>query len=161
MKKYSTLFAVLCFTLSSAAALTFPSVSQATLSKHSVTSDQLDPKSFTWDELKQMVLTCAVQPVTKLASGETKFHPLVSLCPSNLAVHGSIAQFHLKGSHYVATISDSPLADEGDLNSLVIRDEQGRLVAQAEHIAAFGDILLALAGGDDSFRQIPVDFQGR
>jgi hypothetical protein len=159
MKKYSKLFVVVLSTLAATSALSFPQVAQATLSGSEVSADRLDPKSFSWDELKQLVLNCAVQPISKLATGETEFHPLVSLCPKNLSVHGSVAQFRLKGLRYVATLFDSPLADEGDLNSLVIRDEQGRLTAQAEHIAAFGDILLALAGGDDTFRQIPVDPQ--
>jgi hypothetical protein len=74
-----------------------------------------------------------------------------------LSIHGANAKFRLKKVAYTAALLNSPFADQGDLNTLVIRDLKGNLIAQADHVPAFGDILLALAGGDDSFRQVSVD----
>lgn len=127
-------------------------------SASTVTEDQnINPITFTWPELREFVHGCVIQPVSNQQIGKAKTLPLVSICPQSLVVHGSVAQFKIKDATFVASLIESPLADEGDLNILLIRDSKGTLVAQAEHVAAFGDILLALAGGNDQFRQISVD----
>jgi|GEM_PF-6127380 len=143
MKKNFKLFTVLFFSM-------FTSVVQTSVA-HS------DETSFDWQSVKNLVADCAVQPVTQLPNGRTKFLRIVSLCPDSLAVTGNLAQFSLDGVRYSAVLLDSPLADEGDLNTLIVRDPEGKIAAKAEHIPAFGDILLALAGSQDAFRQILVD----
>lgn len=135
-----------------ALSLTLPTWSQAQVATRGV-----EPVAFTWDELKTFVQGCAIQPTTRKANGRVELLPIVSICPHALTIHGSTARFRLKKVPYSAVLLESPYADDGDLNTLVIRDAQGNIVAQADHLPAFGDILLALAGGDDSFRQVSVD----
>ena len=143
MKKNSKLFAVIFFSMFASAVQISPT--------------QADDTSFDWTSVKDLVADCAVQPVTKLANGRTKYLRVVSLCPDSLSVTGNLAQFSLHGIRYSAVLLDSPLADEGDLNTLIVRDPEGKIAAKAEHIPAFGDILLALAGSQDAFRQILVE----
>ena len=155
MKKNFKLFAVLFFTILSAT---------QTLAQRSLASEvtpSAEEVSFDWNSVKDLVADCAVQPVAKLANGRTKYLRVVSLCPESLSVTGNLAQFNLNGARYSAVLLDSPLADEGDLNTLVVRDSEGKIAAKAEHIPAFGDILLALAGSQDAFRQILVEPRDR
>jgi len=151
MKKMSALFlSLLLFTLPA-------SFVSMTARADDQQSEVETTESFNWIGIKRLVSGCAVQPVAKLPSGRSRFLPIVSLCPEVLSVTGTIAQFRLQDSRFTAVLLESPLADSGDLNTLIIRDTEGQIVAKAEHIAAFGDILLALAGGQNVFRQISVD----
>jgi len=152
MKFTKVLFAVLSF------ALIHPNLHAANPSG-SVGQQDLQPTEFTWAELRTFVQGCAVQPVTQRGNGRLEYLSIVSICPKTLTVHGATARFKLKKVAYVATLLDSAYADQGDFNTLVVRNTQGVLLAQADHLPAFGDILLALAGGDDSFRQVSVDPQ--
>jgi hypothetical protein len=51
-----------------------------------------------------------------------------------------------------AVLTMSELSDGGDLDHLFLYDAFDRLVAKRENIPAFGNILIALAGGDVGIR---------
>ncbi len=103
--------------------------------------------------LKQVhayVKTCAVQPYAYDRGGKKVMGYLRPVC-DNLKVQGSIATFVVYGHLYTATVHDSEYSDGGDLNDLVIRNQDGAVVAEVRNILSFGDVLLAMAGGDDNF----------
>ena len=104
-----------------------------------------------WKDVKAFLKTCAVQPYAFHGDGRRELGVLKSICPETLQVTPNRARFILAGRVYVAVLTDSVFADEGDLNDLAVRTESGTILAELRSIAAFGDVILALAGGDDDF----------
>jgi hypothetical protein len=71
-----------------------------------------------------------------------------SNCSSLVEKSATQAQIFVNGTWYQAQLSESLDSDGGDLNNLTIVDQNGNLVASRKNVAAFGNILVALAGGD-------------
>jgi hypothetical protein len=111
-----------------------------------------------WSEIKDLTLRCAVQPYALDEAGNRIYAPIRSNCASSeLEISGRQARFSLEGNAYVATLEDSEDADQGDLNHLRIADSvTGAIVAEAENVLAFGEVAIALVGGDDRFVEVPV-----
>ena len=111
---------------------------------------------FSWDELRQFVQGCAVQPSAERANGRKTFGMLRSVCPE-LSVDGATARFSLKGRTFYATVSESRYSDGGDLDDLVIRTGRGQILAQVPTVLSYGDVVLALALGNDQFTEVQDD----
>lgn len=107
-------------------------------------------EGFSWKELHDYALQCAVQPYAFQDDGKKVYSVLRSVCPE-LKVNGYTATLILNGQPLTAALTESPFADGGDLDDLTIRNQSGQIVAEAKNIPSFGDVILALAGGDDSF----------
>jgi hypothetical protein len=103
-----------------------------------------------WERTAAFVKSCAVQPYVVGSDGRRSYGNIRSICPE-LVVRGTVARFVLDGVRYHARISDSELSDGGDLNDIAIRLDGGTLFAERSYVPAFGDVILALAGGDDDF----------
>lgn len=100
-----------------------------------------------WKEVRKLVNRCAIQPVVVRENGRQVIEALESTC-SEIQVFDEGAELVLNGKKYFAYIRDSKFADYGDLNDVEVQDMHGSLVARRNNIPAFGDVLLALAGGD-------------
>jgi hypothetical protein len=103
-----------------------------------------------WNDVRALVVQCAVRPYT-VENGEKVFDDLRSKC-AELQVQDSNAIFSLSrdfnGERFVAVLEESPYSDGGDLDNLIIKDATGEVIARRENVPAFGDILVALAGGE-------------
>jgi hypothetical protein len=109
-----------------------------------------------WAVLRSFVQSCAVQPYAVGSRGRKILGSLRSICPE-LEVEAGKARFVLEGKTYEAHLSESAYSDGGDLNELEVRTPEGTTLLKAAPILAFGDILLALALGDDRFPEIEDD----
>jgi hypothetical protein len=98
------------------------------------------------------VMDCAVQPYHYDQGGKI-FSKLKSVC-ADLQVSADQATFKLDGKVYRAQIFDSPQSDDGDLNDIIIKGEDGRVVQTLYYIVAFRDVILGLAGGDNNFPEV-------
>lgn len=103
---------------------------------------------------KQLVLRCAVQPYAYDSNGNKVFSVLRNECPTEIQLKTNWVRFYLNGKTFYATLIDSEHSDGGDLNHLTYLDSSGNVIVQLFDIPAFGDILLAMAAGEDSFRQV-------
>jgi hypothetical protein len=90
-----------------------------------------------WEQVHGLMQRCTIQKTTG---------PLESNC-AEVQVKGSQARFQLGNEWYLADIVESAESDGGDLNDVTVLDQNGATVAQRTNTLAFGDILLALAGG--------------
>jgi hypothetical protein len=109
---------------------------------------------FSWESTQKLTLRCAVQPYSVTPGGRKILGALRSVCPAELKANSYRASFVIDGRAYVATLADSEQSDGGDLNDLTIEDADGRVVAQADMILAFGDVIFALSGADDRFQLV-------
>ena len=124
--------------------------SQSAFSAQAGTASQ---NSF-WEKVRGLVQQCSVQTFT-VENGKKVDGPLRSNC-AELQATGSEARFKLDGEWYSASIADSSDADGGDLNDVLVQDQNGSSVATRHNTLAFGDILVGLAGGQV---QLPQDDQ--
>lgn len=106
-----------------------------------------------WSDIHDFLMKCAVQPYAVQPSGQKIYAEIRSVC-SELRVRGNTAFFVLDGRSFFATAVDSRYSDDGDLNDVRVRDARGNIIAERTHVLAFGDVLLALNGGDNNFRQV-------
>lgn len=93
-----------------------------------------------WADMESLLRKCVVQ--------RSNQEPLTSQC-SEIKVSrlGDTARV----GRYFVTMVESPLSDGGDLYDVYVETFDGELVASRKNVAAFGDILLALAGGENFF----------
>jgi hypothetical protein len=100
-----------------------------------------------WTDVRDLVSRCSVQEIDRDSSGRIASSHLRSSC-AELEVRGATATFTIEGETFVASMTESTLSDDGDLWNVYVQDSEGRLVATRTNVLAFGDILLALAGGE-------------
>jgi len=117
---------------------------------------QAKADSFSWPSLQRLLKRCVVIPTGEVEPGYFQTTNWASTCPRELKVTNSTAWFHLNGTEYQATMTDSLYSDGGDLNDVIVRTLQGTEVGRRENVLAYGDILLALAGGDENFPRVTV-----
>ena len=103
-------------------------------------------------QVRELTLRCVVQPVQIDRTGRQVYGQPRSTCVE-LQASGARAVIYLGRAGYQAVLTRSENADGNDLNHLFIYFS-GRPVAQLRNVAAFGNILIALAGGTTEFRQI-------
>ncbi len=106
-----------------------------------------------WSEVKGLVARCVVQPVSIDENGQKVYAKLASRC-HELRVNRTGAKIIIGDKILQAVLTESEQADGGDLDHVSIRDSFGREVASAKNVLAYGDILLALAGGQYSFPEV-------
>jgi len=104
-----------------------------------------------WNDLHTLVIKCAVRPYDMDAGRKTS-GKLTSVC-DDLTVSGDTAYFVLNGQQYKASIRDSENSDGGDFNDIEITSLDGTLREVRICVLSFGDVLLALAGGEDNFQE--------
>ena len=109
---------------------------------------------FSTSDLSAFTKECAVQPYSLNSVGNMVYSRIESRCPEKLKIDEATAAFTLNGEKFVATIEDSIFADDGDLNDLTIKNEEGRVVYSQKTILAFGDVVRAMRGGSDSLELI-------
>ena len=106
-----------------------------------------------WSDMKELVARCVVQPVSVDTNGQKIYAHLESHC-RELRVTRTGATIIMKNVPYQAILTVSEDADDGDLDHVSIHDFAGREVASAKNVLAYGDVLLALAGGQYSFPEV-------
>lgn len=127
----------------------------AAFSSHALASEAESPaRSRFWDQVQNLVLSCAVEPV-KVADGRKITGPLRSSC-DEVQVSGNEARLFVDGRWYTAVLTDSAESDGGDLNDIRVEDEKGNVVAELHNVPAFGDVLLGLAGGQAKVQEVNV-----
>jgi hypothetical protein len=103
-----------------------------------------------------LVLNCVVQPYALGPDGRKVFGNLRSTCVELKVDERDTAdrrvEFSMNDQSYVAFVQESESSDGGDLYDVTVVDERASVVATRKSIAAFGDALLALAGGEKAFR---------
>ena len=112
------------------------------------------PKKELLQDLKKETKKCTVQIVS--AANETQNENVVgykSLCSTLKILSDAEAQVFIDGQWFTATITESPESDGGDLDDLTIVDSKGSAVATKTNIAAYDNVLVAMAG-DSDFRKI-------
>jgi hypothetical protein len=102
-----------------------------------------------WKSIHDYVINCAVQPYA-VRENRKIFSTLRSTC-IDFRVYGTTAQFVLNGIKYRASLYESDASDDGDLDFLIVESQDGTIHEEKDFIPSFGDIILALAGGDDNF----------
>jgi hypothetical protein len=143
--------------LAAASELTTPQIESYEAGIALLDSNQKSVMPFTWEQLREFALNCAEQPYAFTNTGKKVVTVLRTTCPDDLKVEGRMARFVLNHEEYVAHVFDSRESDGGDLNDLIIQDRTGSVVAHRQYILAFGDVVLAMAAGDDSFRMVLDD----
>jgi hypothetical protein len=103
-----------------------------------------------WQDVRDLLLKCAVQPYAVNANGRRVYGPLKSRC-SEVQVTDAGARFSLNGETYVAQLKESEQSDGGDLFDVTVLDSKGQVFAVRNCALAFGDVLLGLAGRDEGF----------
>ena len=111
-----------------------------------------------WQELHNYALRCAVRPYT-IRNNKIVYSHLASICPE-FVVHGSTARFTMNGVSYEASLSDSRASDGNDLGYLVVYSNDTGFRTERDFVLCFGDIVLAMAGGDDQCAGQSVDTHG-
>jgi hypothetical protein len=84
-----------------------------------------------WHEVHALVERCGVRTVTE-ENGQTVNGYMRSDCPE-LEVSTNLARFYLGGEWYTATLTDSMDSDGGDLNDLVVLDQQGVKIGKEQN----------------------------
>ncbi len=97
-----------------------------------------------WRDVSDLMVRCMVQ---SLPGGSLR-----SVC-SDVESFGGAARFMLNGAKYYAVLSESTYSDGGDLDDVRVFLADGTEVAQRRAVPSYGDVFLALAGGQDGFRQ--------
>jgi hypothetical protein len=105
-------------------------------------------------DLAALTLKCAVRPYSIDASGKKIYYPLESRCPELRPTSPRTALVYLERKTFYAELLESRDSDGGDLDDLFILDAYGHRVAMRHNVAAFDDILLALAGGHEQIPEI-------
>ena len=106
------------------------------------------------DDLSFIASRCVVRPYHFDADGTRVDLEPRSLCPELVSADSAHASVSYNGQRFDAELSESELSDGGDLYHLQVRNSQGRVVARRVNVAAFGNILIALAGGEERTREI-------
>ena len=96
--------------------------------------------------VQQLVRSCVVRPY-RIENGKKVYGFLKSNCVQ-VRTFGKAAEFALGKTPFIAILEESPDADGGDLDNIVIKNALGTPVASLTNVLAFGDILLGLAGAD-------------
>jgi len=112
---------------------------------------------FSWESARDLVRNCAVQPIRHLGNGKVEYLPIRSYCPEMVETDGTTAKLVIRGRAYIARLMESAHSDGGDLNDITVETLQGKIVAQANNILAFDDVLLAFIGNDIELPQILED----
>ena len=103
-------------------------------------------------DLEALALRCVVQLYRVDAHGSRSETALKSVCPE-LQQSNEGVQATVDGDSYRLTLSESPEADDGDLDDLKVQDSHGQVVATRRNVAAFGNVFLAMTGGRDEFKE--------
>ena len=112
------------------------------------------PKKELLQDLKQETKKCTVQIVS--VANETQNENVVgykSLCNTLKILSDAEAKILIDGQWFSATITESAESDGGDLDDLTIADSKGLIVATKSNIAAYDNVLVAMAG-DSDFKKI-------
>lgn len=107
-------------------------------------------------EITDLAHQCVVQPYTYNRMGKRQTLRLQSHCTEIQSSDPMHADLYLKGQHYRAVLAESADSDGGDLDHLSILNDQGQVMATRQNVAAFNEILIALAGGDTGFPELQV-----
>ncbi|MGK5087506.1 hypothetical protein WDW86_08105 [Bdellovibrionota bacterium FG-2] len=105
-----------------------------------------------WNEIENLTVRCAVVPVVVDEEGNRTYLSATSHCPE-LAVTDNLAEIKIENRLLVAELLESEYSDGGDLYHLFVKNESGMTIAAKSNIAAFGDIVLGLAGARS--RELP------
>jgi len=116
-------------------------------------SARADVSADLFNQVRDLTIKCVVQPVTVDRTGRRVYGQPRSTC-IELQAAGPRARLWLGRIQLDAVLTVSEHADGGDLNHLFLYSA-GRPVAQLRDVAAFGNILVALAGGRTEFKVVP------
>ena len=111
-------------------------------------------------DVKELVTKCAVEILNQpssLAISNRQSNPVLgfqSVCPSLQIVNRQQAMIYIENQWYVAVIYESEEADGGDLNNMSLYNySTGQLVASRTNVAAYNQVVLAMAGGNIKLEQ--------
>lgn len=104
-------------------------------------------------DLRDFILKCAVRPYKYDVNRQKVYDKLRSRCVE-LTANSNDATLLLGRKHLKANMTESVYSDDGDLFNVQIFDERNEVILSYENIPAFGDILLALAGGEAQFDEV-------
>ncbi|MDR3607630.1 MAG: hypothetical protein P4M08_09645 [Oligoflexia bacterium] len=105
-------------------------------------------------DLRNLTLKCVVRPYTIDAQGAKIALPLRSICSELVVTAPETATIQIENQVFTAELTESEDSDGGDLDHLTIRNDEGQIVAQRRNVAAFDDILIALAAGSENFPDV-------
>lgn len=115
------------------------------------------PENF-WNSVEDLVLRCSVLPYGVRSDGGRIYGQLRSNCPDRLkvmALNPLHAWFQVDDETFTAHVVPSEHSDGGDLFDVFVTHEStGKTIASRHAVPAYGDPLLALAGGDLPFVEI-------
>ncbi len=106
------------------------------------------------EDLSYVAGKCVVRPFVMKPDGTRAYQEPRSLCAEIRPLESGRAIIVLNGQRFIAEVLESDLSDGGDLNHLLIRNTQGSIVARRTNVAAFGNVLIALAGGEDRILEV-------
>ena len=108
-------------------------------------------------ELKDLALRCVVQPVVRTAAGHKEYGPLKSVCSELQETRNGGAIIMIRGEKLRAVLIEADESDGGDLDHLIVTNSKGDVVAQRKNVLAFENVFIALAGGNQNFREVDQD----
>jgi len=96
-------------------------------------------------DIKEQTKKCTVQTVA--TQGEDKHVTSYrSTCKTLRLLSPSSAQIYIDAEWFIAKITESAESDGGDLDDLFVYNSKGKLVAKRTNIAAYDNIVVAMAG---------------
>ncbi len=115
------------------------------------------PKKELLRDIKEQTKKCTVQVVSNPSASEENEKVLgyKSLCSTLIIVSPIEAQVFIEGEWLTANITESAESDGGDLDDLTIINSKGQTIATKTNIAAYDNVLVAMAG-DSDFRKIHI-----
>ena len=108
-------------------------------------ADQPGIKKELLEDIKAETKKCALQVVENRDGNQTVLQ-YKSDCNSLKIISQSEAQIYIENNWYSAKIVESPESDGGDLDDLFITNSGGQVIAQRTNIAAFDNVIVAMAG---------------
>ncbi len=99
-------------------------------------------------DIKEETKKCAIQSIASQGN-DKKVTGYKSVCSSLRILAQDKAQIFIDGEWFSVTIKESKESDGGDLDDLFVYNAKGAIVAQRINIAAYDNIIVAMAGTTD------------
>ena len=104
-------------------------------------------------DIQTLALKCVVHPFS-IQEGKKVYAPLKNTCSQIVVLDEKTAHVTVDNETFEVVIHESEDSDGGDLDHVLVYNQEGQLVGQKLNVVAFDNVLLGMLGGRSDFPEI-------